>query len=76
MAKKPGPVVVTHKGSSWPVKQDGEVLSNHRTQAAANEAARKEAIKDGVERITQGRDNKFVSKDSFGNESKRRDTEH
>lgn len=74
--KKPGPVVVTHKGNSWPVKQDGDVLSTHRTQAAANEAARREAIKDGVERITQGRDNKFVSKDSFGNESKKRDTEH
>lgn len=76
MMKKPGPVVVTHKGSSWPVKQDGEVLSTHRTQAAANEAARREAIRDGVERITQGRDNKFVSKDSFGNESKKPDTEH
>jgi len=76
MAKKPGPVIVTHKGNSWPVKQDGEVLSTQRTQAAANAAARREAIKDGVERITQGRDHKFVSKDSFGNESKTRDTEH
>ena len=76
MAKKPGPVMVTHKGNSWPVKQDGDVLSTHRTQAAANAAGRREAIKDGVERITQGRDHKFVSKDSFGNESKTRDTEH
>lgn len=76
MSKKPGPVVVSRKGNSWPVKQDGELLSTHRTQAAANEAARREAIKDGVERITQGRDHKFVSKDSFGNESKTRDTEH
>ncbi len=76
MAKKPGPVVVTRKGASWPVKQDGDVLSTHRTQRAANDAARREAIKDGVERITQGRDHRFISKDSFGNESKRRDTEH
>ena len=76
MAKKSGPVMVTHKGNLWPVKQDGEVLSTHRTQAAANAAARREAIKDGVERITQGRDHKFVSKDSFGNESNTRDTEH
>jgi uncharacterized protein DUF2188 len=76
VSKKPGPVVVTRKGGSWPVKQDGEVLSTHRTQQAANDAARREAIKDGVERITQGRDHKFVSKDSFGNESKTRDTEH
>lgn len=68
--------MVTHKGNSWPVRQDGELLSTHRTQAAANAAARLEAIKDRVERITQGRDHKFVSKDSFGNESKTRDTEH
>lgn len=76
MGKKAGPVVVTRKGNSWPVKQDGEVLSTHRTQKAANDAARKEAVRDGVERITQGRDHRFVSKDSFGNESDKRDTEH
>lgn len=76
MARKPGPVVVAHKGKGWSVKQNGETLSRHRTQRTANEAGRKEAIKDGVERITQGRDHKFVSKDSFGNESKVRDTEH
>ncbi len=76
MAKKSGPVVVTHKGNAWPVKQDGQVLSTHRTQAAANDAARREAIKDGVERITQGKDHKFVSKDSFGNESSKKDNEH
>jgi hypothetical protein len=76
MGRKPGPVVVTHKGNAWPVKQDGRVLSTHRTQRAANEAGRREAVKDGVERITQGRNHKFVSKDSFGNESPTRDTEH
>lgn len=76
MSKKPGPVVVTHKGNAWPVKQDGETLSVHRTQRAANEAGKREAVKDGVERLTQGRDHKFVSKDSFGNESARKDREH
>jgi hypothetical protein len=76
MSKKPGPVIVTRKGNSWPVKQDGEVLSTHRTQKAANDSARREAIKDQVERITQGRDHKFVSKDSFGNESDKHDNEH
>jgi len=76
MAKRPGPVMVTHKGNRWPVKQDGETISVHRTQKAANEVGRREAIKDGVERITQGRDHKFVSKDSYGPESKVRDTEH
>jgi len=42
--------------------------------SGATEAGRREAI-NGVERITQGRDHKIVSKDSFGNESKTRDTE-
>lgn len=60
----------------WPVKQDGSTLSVHRTQAAANRAAKREAVKDGVERLTQGRDHKFVSKDSFGAESRRIDKEH
>jgi hypothetical protein len=68
--------MVTRKGNSWPVKQDGETLSVHRTQRAANEAGKREAVKDGVERITQGRDHKFVSKDSYGNESLTIDREH
>lgn len=76
MSKKPGPVMVTKKDHSWNVKQDGEVLSRHRTQQAANDAGRREAKRDGVERITQGRDHKFVSKDSYGPESSRRDKEH
>lgn len=76
MAKRSRPVVVTHKGNKWPVKQDGETLSVHRTQRAANEAGRREAIKDRVERITQGWDRKYVSKDSYGRESRTRDREH
>lgn len=76
MTRKPGPVVVTRKGGNWPVKQDGQTLSVHRTQAAANAAAKREAVKDGVERLTQGRDHKWVSKDSFGPESRRIDREH
>jgi hypothetical protein len=76
MARKPGPVVVTRGDGCWPVKQDGQTLSVHRTQHAAKQAARREALKDGVERLTQGRDHKWVSKDSFGNESKVKDREH
>ena len=76
MARKHGPVVVTRKGGSWPVKQDGQTLSVHRTQHAANAAAKREAVKDGVERLTQGRDHRWISKDSFGNESKVKDREH
>jgi hypothetical protein len=38
--------------------------------------AREIATREGVERITQGLDGKIRSKDSFGNESTRKDTEH
>jgi hypothetical protein len=55
------------------VKQDGETLS---VQRPGNKAFRREAIKGGVEGITQGRDHKFVSKDSHGNESRTKDREH
>lgn len=68
--------MVTHKGKSWQVKQDGATLSVHRTQRAANEAGKREAVKDAVERITQGRNREFVSKDSYGNESRTIDREH
>ena len=76
MGRKHGPVVVAHTGRNWSVKQDGETLSTHRIQRTANEAGRREAIKDGVERITQGKDHKFVSKDSYGSESRVKDREH
>jgi len=42
MGRKSGPVMVSHKGKSWSVKQDGETLSTHRTQGAANTAGRRE----------------------------------
>lgn len=78
MAKK-GNVHVSRTPDTgrWKVTQDGEKLSSHRTQQLANEAAKREATKDGVERVTHGRDGKFRSKDSFGNDpNPPKDREH
>ncbi len=59
------------------VKQDGERISTHQTQRNADARAATVARKDGVDRVTHGRDGKFRSKDSFGNDpNPTRDREH
>lgn len=80
MSKKQSPnywVSPTDDGR-WSVKRQGaERAANiFDTQAQANARARDLAKQSGGERITQGRDGSIVSKDSYGNESGRRDTEH
>ena len=68
--------VSTTPTGRWKVTQNKEVLSTHRTQGLADEAARREAIHDGVDRVTHGRDGKIRSKDSYGNDpNPPRDTE-
>jgi len=77
MAKKHDVHVSTTPTGRWKVTQSSEVVSTHRTQGLANEAARREAIRDGVDRVTHGRDGKIRSKDSYGNDpNPPRDTEH
>lgn len=62
----------------WSVKREGadRAANIMNTQAQANARARELAKESGGERITQGRDGAIVSKDSYGNESNRRDREH
>jgi len=59
----------------WSVTQSGRTLSNHRTQATAVTAARRVARRTCVDLVTHGRDGRIRSKDSFGSESRARDTE-
>ena len=66
MSKKHDVHVSRNPNNRWKVTQDSEVLSTHRTQQLADDAARREAIRDGVDRVTHGRDGKIRSKDSFG----------
>lgn len=80
MAKKQSPnywVSPTDDGR-WSVKRQGadRAANIFDTQSKANDRARELAKESGGERITQGRDGSIVSKDSYGNESRRRDTEH
>jgi hypothetical protein len=51
-------------------------LSHHRTQRYAMKVGRHVARRRGIDLVTHGRDGRIRSKDSYGNESSRRDTEH
>lgn len=70
--------VTRRDDGDWQVIREGadRASSIHGTQSEADVRAREIAIRNGVERITQGLDGKIRSKDSFGNESKRKDSEH
>lgn len=77
MATKSDVHVVRKPDSSrWQVKQSGDVQSSHRTQQAAIERGKSIAQNDKVDVVVHGRDGKIRSKDSYGNESPVRDTEH
>jgi hypothetical protein len=75
MAKKDAHVVKQKDGSGWDVKQGGQVQSSHRTQGAAIDKGIAIAKRDKVDVVTHGRDGKIRSKDSYGNETRRHDTE-
>lgn len=70
--------VTQNDDGDWQVKREGADRASgvFDTQREADNRARDLAKKSGGERITQGRDGKIRSKDSYGNESKRKDTEH
>ena len=63
-------------GRGWDVSQGGRWLSRHRTQKVAIKAGKRHAQRWWCDLVTHGRDGKIRSKDSYGNESSVRDTEH
>jgi hypothetical protein len=68
---------VVKNGNKWSVKDDGKVVSNHQTQAAAIESGKRAAKKDKVDLVIHGRDGKIRSKDSYGNDpNPPKDKEH
>jgi len=78
MAKKGGldvHVIKNPKGG-WDARKGSRVLSTSRTQANAIKKGKARAVTDRVDLVIHGRDGKIRSKDSYGNESARRDTEH
>ena len=60
----------------WKVLRGRRTLSTHRTQASAIRAGKREAARDKVELVTHGLNGRIRSKDSYGDESPRKDTEH
>jgi len=80
MTKNPSPnywVSPTDDGQ-WKVQREGaeRAAGVFDTQKDADARARELATNSGGERITQGRDGRIRSKDSYGNESSRKDKEH
>jgi hypothetical protein len=77
MAKKSDVHIVKQKGGSgWDVKQGGDVKSSHRTQGKAVQKGTSIAKDEKVDVVTHGRDGRIRSKDSYGNETAKKDTEH
>lgn len=64
------------KGRDWLVVEGGRRLSAHRTQADAVRAGIQRAKRTRVDVVTHGVNGRIRSKDSYGNESPVRDTEH
>lgn len=60
----------------WIVASRGRTLSRHRWQRTAIGAAIRTAKRRRVDVVTHGFNGKIRSKDSYGNESPVRDTEH
>jgi uncharacterized protein DUF2188 len=78
MAKKGGKDVhvVKNPDRGWDTRKGSRVLSTSRTQANAIKKGKARAVRDRVDLVIHGRDGKIRSKDSYGHESRRRDTEH
>ena len=76
MTKQHDVHVTVDRVRRWKVTQGGRTLSNHLTQQTALSAAKRVARRDQVELVTHGLNGRIRSKDSVGNESAVRDTEH
>ena len=77
MTRLPDVHVLTDAGRLlWKVMQGGRTLSWHLTQRAAVRWGRRAAGHDRVDLVMHAVDGRIRSKDSYGDESPRRDTEH
>ena len=60
----------------WTVHHPGHHRSRHRTQELAVSAGRRIARRARVDLVLWGRNGRIRSKDRYGNEGSKRDTEH
>ncbi len=79
MKKRNPNVWVSPRDGEWIVQRENSSRASAvvSTQKEANEIARRIAMNDKVSRITQGKDGRIVSHDSYGNDPcPPKDTEH
>lgn len=76
MGRKPNISVVKGKESGWDLKKGKETVDNFKTQAEAATQGKKLAKKVETDLTIFGKDGQIKSKDSYGNESKKKDKEH
>jgi hypothetical protein len=76
MARKPNITVTKNKESGWDLKKGKEVVKNFSTQAEAAEKGKTLAKKEQTDLTVMGKNGQIRSKDSYGNESKKKDKEH
>jgi len=79
MTKKQNIWVTPRPDGNWNVRREGNERATRiaNTQREANQIAREIAKHDDVDRITQGRNGRIVSHDSYGNDPcPPKDTEH
>lgn len=65
-----GAVHTVPSGSGWANKQNGHVLSEHRTKANAEEAGRKQAIQRETEHVIHKTGGEIGERNSYGNDPK------
>lgn len=70
MSKSKNNIWVKPRDGKWVVERENASRASAvtSTQAEANEIARRIAMNEKVDRITQGRDGRIVSHDSYGND--------
>ena len=70
MTKKKPDVWVSPRDGQWIVQRENSSRASAvtSTQSEANDIARRIAQNEKVDRITQGRDGRIVSHDSYGND--------
>lgn len=74
MARKSQIAVEPRSDGRWAVQKNGTTRASslHDTQRAAEQAARRQAIREKTELVVKGRDGAIQRRDSYGNDSPRR----
>jgi hypothetical protein len=74
MPRKPQIAVEPRPDGRWAVQKNGtsRAASLHDSQRAAEQAARRQAMREKTELVVKGRDGAIQRRDSYGNDSARR----